>query len=197
MPQDLVRVDPGSIERYGATAQQHFDAIRQELVKLVDDAVQVDYFGPNAVNFKTKCGEMASDFGTKFSTSLGEIADAVRQATSHVSQALGGRPISISVNGAQIPLPPVPQGDGSVQMKASGLETLVQQVNAHMGRISDSLDVHLRELQGTDWVGQAKETATQAVQKFTVQAKGQASDAHQAISKYINQQIEAVRQADQ
>jgi hypothetical protein len=197
MPQDLVRVNPESIERYGSTAQQRFDTIRQELVRLVDDGVQVDYFGPNAVNFKTKCGEMASDFGTQFSKALGAIADAVRTQTSNISQALGGRPISIAVNGSPIPLPPVPQGDGSVQMKTSGLTALVTLVNSHISAINDSLDTHMSDLQGTDWTGQAKDTAVDAVRGYTGQAKNQASEAQQAISKYINDQIQAVQRADQ
>jgi len=197
MPEDKVRVNPQSVEQYGSTAQQQFDAIRQELVRLVDDSVQVDYFGPNAVSFKTQCGQKAADFGLQFSRDLGEIANAVRVSTSNIAQALGGRSISISVNGAPIPLPAVPQGDGSVEMSTAGLTTLVGQVGGHFSAINAALDNHLRSLQATDWLGNAKDGAVQAVGQFTTRAKNDATNAQQAISKYINDQIQAVHSADQ
>lgn len=197
MTQDLVRVNPESIEQYGRAAQQSFDSIHQRLVGLVRDAVDVDYFGPNAVSFKTKCGELASDFATSFSKSLGAIAEAVRAQTTNISQALGGRPISISLDGSAIPLPPVPQGDGTVEMRTSGLTELMAKVGAHIGAVNEQLDSHLSKLQGTDWHGQAKDTATDIVSRYTAQAKKQAEEAQQAIAKFINEQIEAVQKADQ
>ncbi len=61
----LIRVNPESVQRYGVEAQRIFDAMQQSLVGMVDQAVGVRYFGPNAVTFKTECGRMAADFANR------------------------------------------------------------------------------------------------------------------------------------
>src|ERR1043166_1987242 len=78
VPMALIRVNPDSIRQYAAAAQSQFDAVRGELQGLVSDAVEVRYFGPNAVEFKTRCGQMAVDFAQRLGQDLGRIADAVR-----------------------------------------------------------------------------------------------------------------------
>jgi hypothetical protein len=191
-----VRVDPVSIRRYATRAQQEFDAVRSELVRLVNDAVNVHYFGPNAASFKNHCGEMAAEFAQNLSVDIGKIAEAVQASTNAIAQALGGTPISFSVNGAAIPLPQVPSGDGSVEVDLSALEGLKPVVSQHIGRITGHLDSHLSSLQSTDWMGQAKDTAVSAVSQFTSAAKNRASEAGQSITSYIDSQISAVKVSD-
>jgi hypothetical protein len=196
MSNDLVRVDPQSVEEYGRLAQAAFEAIHERLVRLVRDAVEVDYFGPNAVTFKTKCGEMASEFGASCSKSLSAISEAVRVASSNISQSLGGRAISITLDGAAIPLPSVPQGDGTVQMRTSGLTELISKVGSHMGSVRENLDTHLVNLKKTDWQSRARDEGVEAVSSYTTKAKHHADEAEQAIVKFITEQIEAVERAD-
>jgi hypothetical protein len=197
MAQDLVRVNPQSVEGYGRNAQACFDSIREKLVRLVDDTSRIEYVGPNAVAFKTKCGEMACDFSGKMLRSLEAIADAVRVQTSQISQALGGRPISILVNGAPISAPPLTGNQSDlVLLETSSIEVFRSTAQAFLGSIEQALELQLHELEGTDWVGRAKDAAVESVRHFTQQAKSQANHAQTAITKYIDEQIQAVHQAD-
>jgi hypothetical protein len=192
----VIRVNPDSVRHYASAAQQQFDAIRVELQGLVNDATTVRYFGPNSVDFKTHCGQMASDFGRRLAQDLGQIAEAVRSSTTAIATSLGGAPISMSVNGAPIPLPTVPAGDGSVEIDTSGLEGLKPVVARHIDAITTQIDAHLRNLQNTDWQGQAKETAVTAVSGFSNAAKNLASDARTSITSYIDKQINLVLAGD-
>jgi len=192
----VIRVNPDSIRQYAAAAQGEFDAVRSELVGLVDDAVGVRYFGPNAVDFKSHCGQMAADFGLRLGQDLGHIADAVRASTSAVSASLGGAPISIAVNGSPVPVPAMPQGDGSVEIDPSGLESLKPVVTRHISAIVDQLSAHLRNLQATDWEGQAKQSAVSAVTGFTSSAESRANEAQSSITAYIDAQISDVMARD-
>jgi len=192
----LIRVNPDSIRQYAAAAQSQFDAVRGELQGLVSDAVEVRYFGPNAVEFKTRCGQMAVDFAQRLGQDLGRIADAVRVSTSAVATSLGGTPISISVNGASVVVPSVPAGDGSVEVDTSGLEALEPAVSRRIGAIGSQLAAHLRSLQTTDWQGQSKESAVAAVTRFTNAAESRADEARSQITAYIDAQIGDVTARD-
>lgn len=196
MADDRVRVNPQSVVSYGQNAQGQFNTIHAALVGLVDQCTTVDYYGENAVQFKTKCGQKAADFGQAFSRDLAQIAEAVKTSSSNIAQALGGQPISISVSGAPIPLPAVPPGDGSVEASTSGLTQLITQVGQQFSIIQDALDQHLASLRTTDWLGNAKDQAMNAVTSYTTKAKSAAGDAQQQIAKFIQDQIEAVQKAD-
>src|SRR5690606_12313846 len=97
-----VRVNPPSVRAYGQSAQEMFGSIRTSLEALVADAVSVDYYGPNAVSFKTKCGELASELANALTLDMTKIADAVRSTTSNIAASLGGGPVDIQFNGATI-----------------------------------------------------------------------------------------------
>lgn len=192
----VIRVNPDSIRSYASAAQSQFDAVHGELQGLVNDAVGVRYFGPNAAQFKTRCGQMAADFGQRLGQDLGHIADAVRSSTTAVATSLGGAPISIAVNGAALPIPSVPAGDGSVEIDTSGLDALKPVVNRHIDAVVAQLAAHLHALQGTDWQGQAKESAVSAVGGFTNAAESRADEARGAITSYIDAQISDVMAMD-
>lgn len=191
-----VRVDPGSIRAYGANAQEIFGQIRVGLESLVQDAVNVEYRGENAIKFKTDCGRMAADFATALTADLRSIADAVRASTSHITSALGGGPVSIEVNGGTVNVPPVPAGDGTYSADPAGLETLKGTVRNRFGAVKDQFDAHLSRLQSTDWAGQAKDQAVQAVTQFTSSAKSKTDEATSSLTSFIEQQLEALRAAD-
>jgi len=93
-------------------------------------------------------------------------------------------------------LPTVPAGDGSVEIDTSGLEGLKPVVARHIDAITAQIDSHLRNLQNTDWQGQAKETAVTAVSGFSNAAKNLASDARTSITSYIDKQINLVLAGD-
>jgi hypothetical protein len=192
----IVRVEPGSVRAYASTAQQNFDGIHTELTTLVNDAVSVHYFGPNAVSFKTQAGQMAVSFATSASKDMGQIAEAIRASTSNIAASLGGAPIAIQVNGKPITAPTPAAGDGSVDVNTEGLEALVPNVQRHFATIRAAFDSHLASLKGTDWTGNAKDGAVVSVSGFTTAAKAKADSAEQAIVKYIQTQITDVGNAD-
>lgn len=191
-----VRVNPPSVRAYGTTAQETFGSIRTSLETLVSDAVSVDYYGPNAVAFKTKCGQLATDLANALTTDMTKIADAVKATTTNIAYALGGPPVDIQFNGAQISAPAVPQGDESVGANLPALEGMKGTAKGHFTAISEQFSNHLTSLQGTDWVGTAKDNAVTAVTGFTTAAKSKVEEANTEMSAYIDKQIDEINKAN-
>lgn len=191
----LIRVNPESVQRYGREAQQIFDSMHQALVGLVDESVAVRYFGPNAVAFKTECGRLAADFANRLHTDIAAMADAVRTSTSNIAASLGGTPISISVDARPI-VPPTPPTVDYVDVDTSALEGLIPQVGNRFSALRDSLTEHLSRLQATDWEGNAKLAAIDAVSSFTASARGKCDEAEQSIATYVRSQLQSVVAAD-
>lgn len=191
----VVRVNPASVRDYGTDAQAKFDAIRNELVGLVNAVTEVRYFGPNAVDFKTKSGQIAADFANKLNQDLGAIADAVRVSTSNIAASLGGAPVTISVNGATISPPAVATVD-YVDVDTSALDSLKGVVDRHFAAINALFDGHLQKLNGTDWTGNAREQAIAAVRTFTSAAKSKSTEAQQSLTTFITNQVQSVITAD-
>jgi hypothetical protein len=191
----LIRVNPESVQRYGNEAQQIFDAMHGSLVGLVDESVTVRYFGPNAVAFKTECGRLAADFANRLHIDIAAMADAVRVSTSNIAAALGGSPIAIGVDGRAIVAPTPPTVD-YVDVDTAALEGLVPQVVGRFDALRSSLTEHLGRLQATDWEGNAKLAAIDAVSGFTASARGTCDEAETSITTYIRTQLESVVAAD-
>ncbi|HKY16441.1 MAG TPA: hypothetical protein VJM33_16055 [Microthrixaceae bacterium] len=191
----VVRVNPTSVHSYGTDAQAKFDAIRSELVALVDDVVGVHYFGPNAVDFKTRAGQLAADFANNLNKDLGAVAEAIRVSTSNIAASLGGQPLQISVNGSPI-TPPAVQTVDYVDVDTAALDALSATVNRHFTAINGLFDGHLSQLQGTDWTGNAKDQAVSSVSTFTSSAKGKADEAQMSLSNYIKDQVQKTVAAD-
>jgi hypothetical protein len=191
-----VRVNPPSVRAYGVSAQESFGAIRQSLEALVSDAVAVDYYGPNAVQFKTKCGQLAADLANALTQDMTKIADAVKTTTSNIAASLGGGPVDIQFNGSQITPPAVPQGDESVGVNLPALEGMKGTASSHFTAVAEQFSNHLQSLQNTDWIGTAKDNAVGAVTGFTNSAKTKIQEANTEMTTYIDQQIEQVNRAN-
>jgi hypothetical protein len=191
-----VRVNPPSVRAYGTSAQETFGSIRTSLETLVSDAVSVDYYGPNAVQFKTKCGQLAADLANALTQDMTKIADAVKTTTSNIAASLGGGPVDIQFNGAQITPPAVPQGDESVGASLPALEGMKSTANTHFTAIAEQFTNHLTSLQNTDWVGTAKENAVGSVTGFTNSAKTKVQEANTEMTTYIDKQIQEIGKAN-
>jgi len=191
----VIRVNPESVRAYGADAQARFEAIRTELEALVRAVTEVRYFGPNAVDFKTRSGQMAADFANKLTQDMGAIADAVRTSTTNIAASLGGAPVIIEVAGGTI-APPAVQSVDYVDVDTSALEGLQGTIDRHFASILDSFDQHLQRLQSTDWQGNAREQAVGQVQGFTSAAKARTSEAQASLNQYISSQLQSVTTAD-
>jgi hypothetical protein len=192
----VIRVNPDSVRQYAAAATERFGYSRTELEALVREAVEVRYFGPNAVEFKSRCGQMAAEYSTKLLADLTQIADAVRGSTSAIASSLGGVPLVLSVDGSPVGAPPVPAADGTFDVDVSALEALKPVVTRHIGAVRQALTDHLTSLKATDWEGAAKGSAVSAVTTFTTQAQTKAAEAETAITSFIESQISSVLAAD-
>jgi hypothetical protein len=191
----LIRVNPESVRGYGRQAQSIFEQMHDALVSLVNDVVAVRYFGPNAVAFKTECGRMAADFANRLHADMGAMADAVRTSTSNIAASLGGEPIVIHLDPKPIN-PPIPETVDYVDVDTTALEGAVPIVNRHFSSLRQGLASNMQRLQGTDWEGNAKLAAVDAVQGFTNSAQQKCHSAEQTLTKYITGQVNSVTMAD-
>lgn len=191
----LIRVNPESVRGYGREAQNVFEAMHQSLVQLVNDVVAVRFFGPNAVAFKTECGRVATEFATKLHTDMGAMSDAVRQSTSNIAASLGGAPIVITLESRPI-TPPTPATVDYVDVDTAALEGVMPVATSHFANLRQGLTTNLERLGATDWEGTAKINAVDAVQGFTTSAKGKCDTTEQALTDYIERQVESVLAAD-
>jgi len=191
----LIRVDPESVRGYGHQAQKVFETIHQSLAELVNEVVAVRYFGPNAVAFKTECGRMSADFANRLHLDMAAMANAVRQSTSNIAAALGGQAIHIQIDSRPI-APPVPQVVDYVDVDTAALESIVPVVGRRFAQLRHGLTSNFQRLQATDWEGNAKLAAIDAVGRFTTSAQAKCDEAEQALSTYITRQVQSVIAAD-
>ena len=191
----VIRVNPASVQKYGADAQARFGDIHQRLVELVNSVATVRYFGPNAESFKLKTAELAQSFAVNTHTKMSQIADAVKTSTSNISNALGGQPISIQVVSSPVTIPTITKAD-YVDVDVTALSELKGTVSDKFGLINAAFDANRTALANTDWQGQARESAVGAVNTITEAAKSAALSALEGINKAIQSQIEAVNAAD-
>ena len=191
----LIRVNPESVQRYGFEAQSIFDEMHASLRGLVDDVVAVRYFGPNAVAFATESGRLAADFANRLHLDMSAMADAVRASTSNIAAALGGQPISLRIDGRPIS-PPAPPVVAFVDVDTTALEGLIPVVAGRFESLRSALTSHLGRLQATDWEGNAKLAAVDAVAGFTASSRASCDTAELAITGYVRQQLQAVVAAD-
>ena len=191
----IIRVNPASVQAYGAAAQRIFEEIHQSLVGLVNEVVSVRYFGPNAVAFKAECGQLASEFANRLSADMSAMADAVRASTTNIAASLGGAPIAIALNPQSI-VPPIPPSVDYVDVDTAALEGVIPTVGQRFATIEAGLANNLSQLRSTDWQGHAKLAAVETVGGFTSAAQGRCDAARRQITTYVRNQIDAVVMAD-
>jgi len=191
----VIRVNPESVRQYARQAQSNFEAMRLELDRLVKSVAEVRYLGENAFAFKTGISELSVEFANKFSQDMAGIADHIRVVTSNIAGSLGGQPIVIEVKGGTISAPPIQKSD-VVDVDTTALEALSGTVKRHFSVLTDNLEQHLRALDGTDWVGQAKESVSQGVRQYTQKLRNNCDEVNGVITKRINDQVAAAKQAD-
>lgn len=191
----LIRVNPESVRAYGAHAQRIFDTMHGALVGLVDEVVAVRYFGPNAVAFKTECGRLSAEFANRLHLDMAAMADAVRTSTSNIAASLGGTPIAIQLDPRPI-TPPTPPAVDYVDVDTSALEGILPVISNRFTSLRDGLTSNLGQLRATDWEGNAKLMAVDAVSSFTAAARSRCDASEQAITAYVRAQLQSVVAAD-
>jgi hypothetical protein len=169
--------------------------MHQSLDQLVNELVAVRYFGPNAVAFKTECGRVASEFANRLHADMAEMAEAVRRSTSNIAASLGGSPIIIRLDPKPIAAPS-PASVDYVDVDTDALSGVVPVVNQRFAELEHGLTHNLARLQATDWEGNAKLAAVDAVNGFTNSARQKCDAAKQQINDYVTSQVNAVQTAD-
>lgn len=191
----VIRVNPQSVRNYGTSAQSCFDEMRDALVQAVDQVATVHYFGPNATSFKQQSGALAASFANQLSQSMQSMASAVQASTSSIASSLGGAPVSIAVQTTQITPPDVATVD-YVDLDTSALEALKPQIAARFSALQAGLDRNLAALSGTDWTGNAKDTAVQQVKAYTTKSKQSCDEAQRSLQQFIDNQLSSAIAAD-
>lgn len=164
---------------------------------MLSEIVHVNYTGENAVQFKTKCGELGVEMSNGVRKDMRSIVTAVSAAVTAIAKAMGGTVPTFTADGKSVSLPAIPQGDGTYNMDYRGIEAMSSQVGTSMDRIEGLLDTQLSELVKTDWDGTAKERAVGEVRRYTRQAKTKVSDTRSDIQKFVTEQIAALKATDQ
>lgn len=190
-----IRVNPASMTAYGNQATEIFGQMHSELETLVTMVTEVQFFGPNAVDFKTKCGQLAETFAQNLHKDMAAMAEAVRVSVSNIQGSLGGAVVNIQVEGKTISAPAVASVD-YVDVDTAALEALGPSVGNKFIMLEGFLGDHLSRLTSTDWEGNAKSQAVSTVSNFTTTAKGRCTEARETITAFINEQVTAVTTAD-
>lgn len=196
MPEDI-HLNPASVKSYAQSAQESFQHIRTTLEQLVNDAVAVKYYGENARDFKTKCGQIAVELANDLTTDMGRISESIKTATTNISQALGGNPVIIEFNGSTVQQPAVPADDGTVGASVAQLESFKGTVKTHFDAISDAFTEHLNALVRTEWTSTAKDNAVAGVRSFTEGAKTKVGNTSSEMISVIDTQSEVLNRANQ
>ena len=191
----LIRVEPESIRRYGHAAQATFDGMHGSLVELVNQVVNVRYFGPNAFTFKSEVGRLAADFANRLHLDMQAMSEAVRISTTNIAAALGGSPIAIHLDPRPI-APPAPATVDYVDVDTVALEGLIPVVVDRFEALRHGLGSNLTQLEATDWQGNAKHSVVDAVGRVTAAARGRCDTAEGAITSFVRRQLEGVVAAD-
>ena len=188
----LIRVEPDSLHRYGLdSAGELRRHARARWSTLVNQVVAVRYFGPNAFAFKSEVGRLAADFANRLHADMQAMTEAVRTSTTNIAAALGGSRSSIRLDPRPI-TPPAPAAVDFVDVDTAALEALDPGRDRALRRRSarDSRS-HLAKLQATDWEGNAKRLAVDAVGGFTASAaRGRCDAAEQSITAFVRSQLE-------
>ncbi len=193
-----ISVDSKSLTSYGHAAEGAFKGMRKDLEGLVNHCTAVPYEGPNSAAFKSGCGKLAADFSTELLADITKFTGAVRDVTTSIAQSLGGKPVTIAVNGAAIVAPHVPAADPAYTMIDTGpLTHLKATVNGHFTSINNHLDQHLHAFGQAKWEGHARDAAHKAITTFTTNTKSDVTAARDKITKFIDDQIQSVTTSDQ
>jgi hypothetical protein len=185
---------PDKVLSYGNQTQEIFGRLIDELVQLVDAVGTVAYFGPNAVEFKTRAGQMAAEFANAANKDLASIADVVSKNASDITRALGGKSFKLSVDGSPI-LPPVPPVVDYVKINLEELRALKDTVATRFGNVVGGFESHQRALSGLvsrkEWYTDGSIAAEAMVTRFTSGATQKANEAKTSINNFITEQIDA------
>ena len=192
----VIRVDPQSVRDYGRQAQGIFDTMHGELVTLVNDVVAGPLLRPERGGVQDRLRQGGG--GLRQQAERRHGCDGRRR--SHVDvehRRLAGwcadhDPARLEGDHAAHPR------DGRLRRRRHERPRVVDSGRRRntSPALRSGLKDNLGRLQGTDWEGNAKIAAVDAVSGFTTSAQAKCDTAEQSVTNYIRNQIEAVTTAD-
>jgi hypothetical protein len=190
------RVDPASVASYAPKANEHIGNVYARLQELINAVVEVQYFGPNAFDFKIKAGTMTETFAEAFMKDFINFAQSIATATSNIAGALGSGKITVTVDPKKLD-PPTPSSVEYVEVDTSKLSELAATtVPGRIDALTAELEAHVGTVKGLDWVSNTQEATVAGVVKWTSAASEKARAFQQGLAKFISEQIDAVNKAD-
>lgn len=194
----VIGVSRGQIITYASEAEEQFGLLRTALDSLIQDSVNVNYWGENAQGFKTNVGQAAVTMSEEIGKALRTFLGQVNAQTSAIARSLGGGDMSVDIAVPTVSLPAIPTADGDTQgVDTSALDGLQDSVNAHRDSINNAISEHQSALgRTTEWVGDSKVAAQQACQTFTNNVTTSVQTGIAKITSFITEQNTAAAAAD-
>jgi hypothetical protein len=194
----VIGVSRGQIITYASEAEEQFGRLRTALDSLVNDSVNVNYWGENAQGFKTNVGQAAVTMSEEIGKALRTFLGQVNAQTSAIARSLGGGDMSVDIAVPTVSLPAIPTADGDTQgVDTSALDGLQDAVNTHRDTINTAISEHQAALgRTTEWVGDSKVAAQTACQTFTTNVTSSVQTGIAKITGFITEQNAAAAAAD-
>lgn len=196
MSSTFKRVGLESVQAYPGQATAHATAITATLNSMVKSVVEVQYFGPNAFNFKTQAGQLAEKWAEGFLTTFLNFTDAVTKSTTNISGSLGGNAVNNSFAADAIVAPAAEPDRGFVEVETTALDTLISTVASQFDAVRTEIDSHLNTVRSLDWAGNAQQKAIEMAEMMTSKLKESANTGQTSIVEFINKQKSTVEEAD-
>lgn len=198
MSDELKVVNPTEVQAYGGRINARVDEMFQELNTLCSNVVDVDYWGANAFKFKTQTGEQATLFATGLATDITALKNNVATATTNISGALGGQPITINLDDNTIAAVAPKPDDGTQIASPTALTDLISAVGTRFDALGTAIS-GLLALPGNDrtgWMGKARNDTETYVNDWVRAAKERCDLARENLTSVIDKQNQAVILAD-
>jgi hypothetical protein len=198
MGDELKVVNPQEVQAYGKRLNTNIDSITTEANGLIADVTNVDYHGANAFKLKTDANNMTEQFAKDMFQRVSTLSSNVASATTSISGALGGQPVTIDLGNNSVTMLDVKPDDGIQIADPSALTSLVSTVQGRFERIRTAINAtkNLPENSRTGWMGAARNSCEQSVGQFASNAVTATNNAEQQLVDYLTKQRDLVVESD-
>lgn len=198
MAAPVISTDPTEVRAYASTAEAELGNISTALSNLVDDCVNVAFWGENGVAFKTRTSTAAAEMSESIWRAMHKFITTVNDANKAIARTLGGDVSIDDVPKPTVKSPAIPNNRSGQGLEPGAMDALQQTVDARRDQISTAAQNHQSALTGKtpNWQGNQKETAVGACRAFTTAVTAAVETGFAAINKYIAEQNAATQAAD-
>lgn len=198
MAAPVISTDPVEVRAYASTAETELGNISTALSNLVDDCVNVAFWGENGVAFKTKTSAAAAEMSDSIWRAMHKFITTVNDANKAIARTLGGDVSIDDVPKPTVKTPAIPNNKPGQGLEPGAMDALQETVNQRREQISTAAQAHQTALTSKtpNWQGNQKETAVGACRAFTNAVTSAVETGFSAINKFISEQNAATKSAD-